>query len=116
MPDFDDTRRALTDRGEPDGYVEIDGAEYPIKVVEPTLKGLEDIEKEVEGNDETEAIRMMVDKYLKEPEEIDAGEMPISKLFDLFEAMRELWDGDGRFEAARNEMPVDSGKRQTSRR
>jgi hypothetical protein len=115
MTDFADSRRALESRDTLTGTVEIDGREFPIEVVEPTLDELEEIDDEIGPNaDESEAVRMMIDQYLERPA-VTPSEMGVSKLFAVFEAMRECWQGGEQFADAREQMPVESGK-MTSRR
>jgi hypothetical protein len=116
MTDFADTRRALESRDKLEGTFEIDGREYPIELVEPTLDELEEIDEEIgDSADESEAIKLMIDRYLERPA-VNADEIGISKLFALFEGMRDTWQGTGQFEQARQEMPVETGNSQTSRR
>jgi hypothetical protein len=115
MTDFADSRRALESRDTLTGTVEIDGREFPIEVIEPTLDELEEIDEEIgENADESEAVRMMIDEYLERPA-VTPSEMGVSKLFAVFEAMRECWQGGETFADAREQMPVESGK-STSRR
>jgi hypothetical protein len=116
MTDFADTRRALESRDTLTGTFEIDGREYPIELVEPTLDELEEIDEQIgENSDESEAIRMMIDRYLERPA-VNADEIGISKLFAVFEGMRSTWQGNGQFDDARGEMPVETGNSQTSPR
>jgi hypothetical protein len=116
MTDFADTRRALESRDKLEGTFEIDGREYPIELVEPTLDELEDIDEQIgDDGDEAEAIRMMIDEYLERPV-VDPDQIGVSKLFAVFEGMRDCWQGNGQFEDARGEMPVETGNSQTSRR
>jgi hypothetical protein len=115
MKDFADTRRALESRDTLTGTFEIDGEEFPIELVEPTLDELEEIDEQIgEKGDESEAIRMMIDRFLERPA-VNTEKVGISKLFAVFEGMRDCWQGDGQFEDARGEMPVESGNFQTSR-
>jgi hypothetical protein len=116
MEDFADTRRALETRDKLTGTFELDGREYPIELIEPTLDELEEIDEEIgKKGDESDAIRMMIDKYLERPA-VNADEIGVSKLFAVFEGMRETWQGESSFADAREQMPVDSGNSQSSRR
>jgi|AKVG01.1.fsa_nt_gi hypothetical protein len=116
MKDFADTRRALESRDTLTGTFEIDGQEFPIELVEPTLDELEEIDEQIgDSGDESEAIRLMIDKYLERPA-VNPDEIGVSKLFAVFEGMRSTWQGDGQFDDARGEMPVNTGNSQNSRR
>jgi hypothetical protein len=116
MTDFADTRRALESRDTLTGTFEIDGREFPIELVEPTLDELEEIDEQIgENGDEAEAIRMMIDQYLERPV-VNPNEIGVSKLFAVFEGMRDCWQGNGQFDDARGEMPVETGNSQTSPR
>lgn len=115
---FDDAARALETRETLRGSVELGGEQYPIEVREPTLDELEDIEHGIGSDaDEVEAIREMVDRYLEAPD-IAAGDIGISSLRALFDAMRDAWEAGEAFEAAEDQMPLDEGNanRRTSRR
>jgi hypothetical protein len=115
MTDFADSRRALESRDTLTGTFKVDGREYPIELVEPTLDELEEIDEQIgEDGDESEAIRLMIDEYLERPA-VDPDEIGVSKLFAVFEGMRSTWQGEDQFADAREQMPVESGK-STSRR
>jgi hypothetical protein len=114
MADFQDSARALRSRDKLSGSFELDGTEYPIELIEPTLDELEKIDEQIgESGDESQAIRLMIDEYLERPA-VDPDEIGISKLFSVFEGMRDCWQGSEQFENARDEMPVDSGNSQPS--
>jgi hypothetical protein len=115
MTDFADSRRALESRDTLTGTFEVDGREYPLEVVEPTLDELEEIDEEIgQNSDEVEAVRMMAEKYLERPA-VNVDEVGVSKLFAVFEGMRECWQGGEQFADAREQMPVEQGN-STSRR
>ena len=113
---FDDAARALETRDVIAGTFEINGTEYPLETREPTLEEIEDMEADLDGGDELEAIRAFVEQYLEAPA-VDPGGMGLTKLRALFVGMREAWNDLDDFEAAEAEMPMDeSGNRRTSRR
>jgi hypothetical protein len=115
MADFDDAARALESRDTLQGSFELDGTEYPLELIEPTLDELEGIDDKIgDDGDEADAIRMMIDQYLERPA-VKPDDIGISKLFAVFEGMRDCWQGGQQFDAAREEMPVDTGNSQTSR-
>lgn len=113
--DFDEAARALESRDELEGTFELGGEEYPLRVTEPTLDELEEIEEEVgDGADETDVIREIADQYLLEPD-VNVGGIGVSKLYALFEGMNDTWLGSDGFDAAAAEMPLDQGNPPTSR-
>jgi hypothetical protein len=109
--DFDDAVRALETRQMLDGSFSVNGNEYPLRIQEPTLGELEDIDAE-SGPDagEAEVIRRIADRYLEAPA-VDVDEIGVSKLFALFEGMRETWEQSDAFADAREEMPVEGNRR-----
>jgi hypothetical protein len=109
--DFDDAVRALETRQMLDGSFSLNGNEYPLRIQEPTLGELEDIDAE-SGPDagEAEVIRRIADRYLEAPA-VDVDEIGVSKLFALFEGMRETWEQSDAFADAREEMPVEGNRR-----
>jgi len=108
--DFDAAGRAFETRQILDGSFSIDGNEYPRRIQEPTLGELEDIDAE-SGPDagEAEVIRRIADRYLEAPA-VDVDEIGVSKLFALFEGMRETWEQSDAFADAREEMPVEGNR------
>jgi len=108
--DFDDAVRALETRQMLDGSFSVNGNEYPLRIQEPTLGELEDIDAE-SGPDagEAEVIRRIADRYLEAPA-VDVDEIGVSKLFALFEGMRETWEQSDAFAEARGEMPVEGNR------
>jgi len=109
--DFDDAARALETRQILDGSFSLDGDEYPLRIQEPTLGELEDIDDEAGPDaDEAEIIREIADRYLEAPV-VDVDEIGVSKLFALFEGMRETWEQSDAFANAREEMPVEGNRR-----
>jgi hypothetical protein len=118
MPDntFDDAARALETRDTLTGSFELSGERYPLKLQEPTLGELEEIDAELaEGAEEVEAIRQITDQYLIEPQ-VDVDSIGIGKLRSLFIAMRECWGDMENFETAEEEMPLEGNERPQSRR
>lgn len=108
---LDDAAAILGEQATLGGTWEYGGETYPLETVEPTLGDLEGIEDEIGANaDETDAIRRMIDEYLAEPD-VDADDIGISKLFALFEGMRDTWQQDAAFSDAEEAMPVESGNR-----
>lgn len=109
--DFDDAVRALETRQMLDGSFSVNGNEYPLRIQEPTLGELEDIDAE-SGPDagEAEVIRRIADRYLEAPA-VDVDEIGVSKLFALFEGMRQTWEQSDAFTDAREEMPVEGNRR-----
>jgi len=108
---FDDAARALQTRQMLDGTFKLDGDEYPLRIQEPTLGELEDIDEESgENADEAEIIRRIADRYLEAPA-VDVDEIGVSKLFALFDGMRETWEQSDAFADARQEMPVEGNRR-----
>jgi len=109
--DFDDAVRALETRQMLDGSFSVNGNEYPLRIQEPTLGELEDIDAE-SGPDagEAEVIREIADRYLEAPA-VDVDEIGVSKLFALFEGMRETWEQSDAFADAREEIPVEGNRR-----
>jgi len=108
--DFDDAARALETRQMLDGSFSVNGNEYPLRVQEPTLGELEDIDAESgPGAGEAEVIRRIADRYLEAPA-VDVDEIGVSKLFALFEGMRETWEQSDAFADAREEMPVEGNR------
>jgi hypothetical protein len=109
--DFDDAVRALETRQMLDGSFSVNGNEFPLRIQEPTLGELEDIDAE-SGPDagEAEVIRRIADRYLEAPA-VDVDEIGVSKLFALFEGMRETWEQSDAFADAREEMPVEGNRR-----
>jgi len=108
---FDDAARALQTRQILDGSFELDGDEYPLRIQEPTLGELEDIDEESgENADEAEIIRRIADRYLEAPA-VDVDEIGVSKLFALFDGMRATWEQSDAFADARQEMPVEGNRR-----
>jgi hypothetical protein len=111
---FDDAARVLESRDSLTGSFELNGDEYPLKVQEPTLGELEAIEDGLGDNaDETDAIKEIADEYLLAPE-VDVREIGVSKLFALFDGMRETWQQSDAFDEAEAEMPLESGNSQPS--
>jgi len=109
--DFDDAARALETRQILSGSFSLDGDKYPLQIQEPTLGELEDIDDEAGPNaDEAEIIREIADRYLEAPA-VDVDEIGVSKLFALFEGMRETWEQSDAFADAREEMPVEGNRR-----
>jgi len=109
--DFDDAARALETRQILDGSFSIDGDEYPLRIQEPTLGELEEIDAESGPDaDEAEVIRRIVDRYLEAPV-VDVDEIGVSKLFSLFKGMRQTWEQSDAFANAREEMPVEGNRR-----
>jgi len=109
--DFDDAARALETRQILDGSFSIDGNEYPLRIQEPTLGELEEIDAESGPDaDEAEVIRRIVDRYLEAPV-VDVDEIGVSKLFSLFKGMRQTWEQSDAFANAREEMPVEGNRR-----
>jgi hypothetical protein len=115
--DFDAAARALETRDTLRGEFTINGETYDLLIREPTLGELQELEDDLGGEaDEAEAIREMVDEYLEQPQ-IDPDAVGVSKLFALFEGMREAWQAADVFDEAESEMPIASGNRgQTSLR
>jgi len=106
-PDYDAAAAALTERATFEGTVEVDGQVLPIRVAEPQLGELEEIEEELpEDAEEVDAAREMIDRYLIRPE-IDAGDLGLTRAMALFVAMRETWQQADAFDEARAEMPLD---------
>ena len=117
-----DAIRALESRDELTGTFEVNGEEMPLTVQEPTLDELEAIEDGLdESADETDAIREMADRSLvgvgTPPQKPDVGSIGVSKLFALFDGMRETWQQSDAFDAAEGQMPLEQeGNSQRSRR
>jgi hypothetical protein len=113
---YRDAADALHSKQELSGSFTVDGDEYPLIVLEATLNELEAIEDDVEdGADEADVVREICDEYLVEPD-VPPGDIPVRKLYALFEGMREAWTNSEAIDAAEAAMPVDSGNRRTSRR
>jgi len=109
--DFDDAARALQTRQILDGSFSVNGNEFPLRIQEPTLGELEEIDAESGPDaDEAEVIREIADRYLEAPA-VDVDEIGVSKLFALFEGMRETWEQSDAFADAREEMPVEGNRR-----
>jgi len=116
--DFDDAARALQSRDILTGSFEIGDSEFPLRVREPTLGELEELEADIGTEaDEVEAIREIVARYLKAPE-VAVDDVGISKLRALFDGMREAWETADAFDEAEAAMPLDegNGRRRNSRR
>ena len=106
---FDEAADLLTDRATFDGTAEIDGQTIPIRVREPTLGELEEIEAELPDDaEEVDAAREMVDEYLLKPD-IDATDLGITRAMALFLGMRRTWQQTDTFDDVREELELDEG-------
>ena len=107
--DYEDAQRALETREKLENTFQLNGQEYPLKVQEPTLGELDDIEAGLgDDADEETVIREVIDRYLLEPE-IDPDAMGVSKLRPLFEGMQEAFQNGEAISNAEAEMPLDEG-------
>lgn len=110
MTDYSRTAEALSGRTTFEGTVDIDGEALPIKVQEPTIEGLEEIEEErtPEDADEVDIAKEMINEYLVEPD-ISAASLGVTRALKLFAAMQETFQQAGAVAEARDEMPLDEG-------
>jgi len=106
---LEDTARALQTRDTLDGSCTLGGEEHQIRVREPTLGELDELEAELADDaGEEELFREFVSRYLVAPD-IDPADIGISKLRPLFEGMQAAFaDGDV-FEDAEDAMPLNEG-------
>lgn len=108
-PAFEDAAAALTERATFDGSVSVDGQDVPIRVREPELGELEEIEAGLsEDAEDVDVAREMIDRYLMRPD-IDAGDLGITRALMLFAAMRDTWQQAEAIADARAELELDEG-------
>jgi hypothetical protein len=108
---FAEAAEVLSERATFDGTVTLDGRELPIRVREPKLGELEEIEAELPDDaEEVDVAREMLDEYLLRPD-IAAEDLGLTRALALFTGMRQTWQQAEAFEEVREELPVDQGNR-----
>lgn len=108
---FSEAADLLTEQATFDGTAELEGQQLPIRVREPQLGELEELEADLpEDAEEVDVAREMVDEFLIKPE-IDANDLGVTRAMSLFLGMRSTWQQADAFEEARDDLPVDQGNR-----
>lgn len=106
---FGEAADLLTEQATFDGVAELEGQKLPIRVREPELGELEELEAELpEDAEEVDVAREMVDEFLIKPE-IDPSALGVSRAMSLFLGMRSTWQQADAFEEARAELEIDQG-------
>jgi hypothetical protein len=106
---FGEAADLLTERATFDGTAELEGQKLPIRVREPELGELEELEAELpEDAEEVDVAREMVDEFLIKPE-IDPSTLGVSRAMSLFLGMRSTWQQADAFEEAREALEVEQG-------
>jgi hypothetical protein len=108
---FGEAADLLTEQATFDGTAELEGQQLPIRVREPELGELEELEAELPDDaEDVDVAREMVDEFLIRPE-IDPSTLGVTRAMSLFVGMRSTWQQADAFEAAREELPVEQGNR-----
>lgn len=108
---FEEAADLLTERATFDGLAEIGDQTIPIRVREPTLGGLEEIEAGLPDDaEEVDAARELIDEYLLEPT-VAAKDLGITRAMALFVGMRRTWQQTDAFDDVREELDLDEGNR-----
>jgi hypothetical protein len=106
---FEEAADLLTERATFDGVASLNGEKLPIRVREPELGELEEIEAGLpEDAEAVDVAREMIDEYLMQPE-IDTSSLGITRALALFTAMQQTWQQADAFEEAQQLMELDEG-------
>ena len=107
---FDDAADVLTERAQFDGTATVGGQTVPIRVREPTLGELEEIENGLPDDaEEVDVARAIIDDYLVKPEGIAGNDLGITRAMALFSGMVQAWQQTDEFEGAVEELGLDEG-------
>jgi len=108
---FGEAADLLTEQATFDGVVELEGQKLPIRVREPQLGELEELEAELPDDaEDVDVAREMVDEFLIRPE-IDPSTLGVTRAMSLFIGMRSTWQQADAFEEAREALELDQGNR-----
>lgn len=108
---FEEAADLLTERATFDGTAKVGDQMIPIRVREPTLGGLEEIEAELpEDAEEVDAARELIGEYLLQPK-VAAKDLGITRAMALFLGMRRTWQQTDAFDDVRDELDLDEGNR-----
>jgi|APHM01.1.fsa_nt_gi hypothetical protein len=100
----------LTDDATFDGVVEVNGQRLPIRVREPKLGELEELEAGLPDDaEDVDVAREMVDEFLVKPD-IDPSTLGVTRAMSLFLGMRETWEQAEAFERAREELQIEGNR------
>jgi hypothetical protein len=108
---FGEAADLLTEQATFDGVAELEGQKLPIRVREPQLGELEELEAELPDDaEDVDVAREMVDEFLIRPE-IDPSTLGVTRAMSLFLGMRSTWQQADAFEDARAALEVEQGNR-----
>jgi len=108
---FGEAADLLTEQATFDGIAELDGRRLPIRVREPRLGELEELEAELPDDaEDVDVAREMADEFLIKPD-IDASELGVSRAMSLFLGMRSTWQQADAINDAREALEVEQGNR-----
>jgi len=108
---FGEAADLLTEQATFDGVAELEGQKLPIRVREPQLGELEELEAELPDDaEDVDVAREMVDEFLIRPE-IDPSTLGVTRAMSLFIGMRSTWEQADAFEDARAALEVEQGNR-----
>lgn len=111
MPDKYGTEVATSRDDNIEGTWTYDGAEYKLLTTAPTRKELRQIDAELEGTEDEDAVMArVIDEYLVKPD-VDSDNVELPKLGSLFIGMQKAWAERVDLSDLKSEMPVDQGNR-----
>jgi len=111
MSDYSATANALTGRSTLETSVELDGESHPLKIREPDLGELNDIEGELPDDaDDVDVAREMINRFLLQPE-VPPGDIPMSKALALMAEMQSAIQQSDAVQQAQEKMPLNEGNR-----
>jgi hypothetical protein len=106
---FDEAADLLSERATFDGTATLEGRQLPIRVREPELGELEEIEANLPDDaEEIDAAREMIDEYLIQPD-IEPATLGITRALAIFAGMQQTWQQTEAFTDARDALELDEG-------